>query len=289
MKWYFPSANGDIRVETHPENPKHTLLTIIQPTPHEQDLLARFVRLFRERKWLDREWLWDPLGEERQTVGLGIGLEVVGPLLVDNFKAGQATLTAVIFKDGRVETVTGSGSEAKALVKEAQESPKPEAKAAATVKRPTPCCPFCETGPLDAATEVLYDFLTPDERDQWEREQMIEVEGGLSGHRYLVMHRHSALAALHGKFIFDLDDGAVLHCHDSHVPPPEEVLAGKLLLEHREDWIRNEATVLAPGRHGPRLRFKNPFGNLFDGVESAFATKAYGELMLKFAAAGGSL
>ena len=42
----------------------------------------------------------------------------------------------------------------------------------------------------------------------------------------------------------------MLHFHDNSVPPEEEVLAAKLILEHREPWLRNEATCLLQTKDG---------------------------------------
>jgi hypothetical protein len=43
------------------------------------------------------------------------------------------------------------------------------------------------------------------------------------------------------------------------------VLGAKLILEHRETWLRNEATLL----EGSNMKFKNPFGDISDGTETA--------------------
>ena len=55
---------------------------------------------------------------------------------------------------------------------------------------------------------------------------------------------------LNKKICYDIDDRCVLHFHDWTVPPEEEVLATKLILEHREAWLRNEATVLQQDSKG---------------------------------------
>lgn len=144
--------------------------------------------------------------------------------------------------------------------------------AAVSVKRPTPCCPQCESGSIGPATEVLLSFLTKQQHDDWSKKRVIQVEGGTTGHRYLVTHRNSRLAAKWGKICFDSDDRDVLHFHDWSVPPEEEVLATKLILENREHWLRNEATAL--GNHTNVL--KNPFGGFNDGIESSSFTIGLG-------------
>jgi hypothetical protein len=54
------------------------------------------------------------------------------------------------------------------------------------------------------------------------------------------------------------------------------VLAAKLILEHRETWLRNEATLL----EGSNLKFKNPFGDISDGTESAAFRRAIGSWLM---------
>ncbi len=174
------------------------------------------------------------------------------------------------FSDGQLSVIEGANEESvekieKAVEKAtATEDPEKPAKAA-SVRRPTPCCPDCEVGAIAPASEVLLAFLNEGEHETWKRERAIVVTGGLTGHRYIVAHRQSALAAHNTRMCFDLDDGEILHFHDNSVPPEEEVLAAKLILEHREPWLRNEATLL----WGNNMKFKNPFGDFDDGVESA--------------------
>ena len=117
------------------------------------------------------------------------------------------------------------------------------------------------------------------------------VEGGLSGHRYLLAHRHSATAQKIGKIAYDLDDEAAMHFHDWTVPPEEEILAAKLCLEHREHWVRNEATTFqdwmrdegfyqrtgAGALPATRMKFKNPFGDGGDGMADSTATSYFGQ------------
>lgn len=79
----------------------------------------------------------------------------------------------------------------------------------------------------------------------------------------------------------DLDDGQILHFHDNSVPPEEEVLAAKLILEHREPWLRNEATCLLQTKDGRWhdlgfMRYKNPFGDITDGRADAAITATFG-------------
>lgn len=198
-------------------------------------------------------------------------------ILIKLTRPEKQTLTAVSFSDGKLSVVEGADEAAIEKISDAVEAaaatedPQRPAKAA-SVWRPTPCCPDCEVGSVAPASEVLLSFLDEQEHETWARERAIVVTGGLTGHRYLLAHRRSAVAAHITKMCFDLDDGQILHFHDNSVPPEEEVLAAKLILEHREPWLRNEATLLL----GDNMKFKNPFGDIFDGTESAFLVSEIG-------------
>ncbi len=107
------------------------------------------------------------------------------------------------------------------------------------------------------------------------------VTGGLSGHRYLLAHRHTPTAARLGKICYDLEERFVLHFHATDLPPEEEILAAKLILEHREPWLRNEATVVQQTKDGRWhdlgfMRYKNPFGDITDGRDDAALTAGIG-------------
>jgi hypothetical protein len=204
--------------------------------------------------------------------------------MVAALKSGEQALSAVLMKDGRVETVSGANADVAALAKKAEE----EGKAAATVKRPTPSCPQCIPGSIGPAREVLLEFLDEEQHDSWAKDRFFIVYGGLTGNAYVLAHRHSPLARTLGRICADLDDQVVVHFHQTEVPPEEEVLAAKLILEHREPWLRNEATMLSrfyftffkpPSRRQPK--FKNPFGGYHDGIADAQLTENIG----RFAAA----
>jgi hypothetical protein len=106
------------------------------------------------------------------------------------------------------------------------------------------------------------------------------AKGGITGHRYLLAHRHTPTAIKIGKICYDLDSENPLHFHDWTVPPEEEVLAAKLILEHREPWLRNEATFFGGYFSAGFKRFKNPFGDGGDGVPDSSFTSQFGRRIL---------
>lgn len=358
MHWYFPSWNGDVRIESDAEDPRRTVLTVIEPTAHELELLDRANSVFKAKKWIHgSSKLWKLSGDQqRQQTILDASLLEVGLILVGRLKPGLATLTAVTTEEDTVEAMGSSESgfmawigkqlhgdvgatpakvnfrdeegyaklqlakkeEAKRLADEAereerekkeaeerealakQEAEKKETgdakrkkreeekarkkkedekkkkdKAATTVKRPTTCCPESIPGVVEPAQEVLLQFCDAEQREQWLRERRLVARGGITGHRYLIAHRHTDTAIKMGKCSWDLDTDTVMHFHDWTVPPEEEVLAAKLILEHREPWLRNEATYFDCGPHSQV--FKNPFGDGGDGTHDAGFTRAMGQ------------
>jgi hypothetical protein len=281
VKWFIPSWNGDLRLEPDPSDPKLTILSIVKPTVAEIATVNEMGKSFEAMGWLEAPWETVVKGwfRKTQTFKLKAPLEKVGPMASAIMRPGKQVLTAIRFKDGHVETVNGQEPEAlKELAEKAVTAP-PEkaAEAAATVKRPTPSCPQCIPGSIGPATETLLAFLNEEEHESWALDRCIMVQGGLSGNRYLLSHRHTPFAQQAGRMCFDLDDRFVVHFHDWRVPPEEEVLAAKLILEHREPWLRNEATCLnAPCA---KLVFKNPFGGLGDGVPDANFSARFGALV----------
>lgn len=286
MKWYVPSWNGDMRLEPHPGDKSKTILRIEMPTPDEERVLNEIAGKAMRRKWLDK---WEPFVSSEHPYRdankwefvIDAPLEEVGPMAAKIMRPGPAVLTAVRLVNGQVITSSESEADLAALAKDlaekAEKDAQKAAKAAATVKRPTPCCPRCVHGSVGPAREVLLAFLDEHEHETWAHDRTLVVEGGLSGHRYLLAHRHTPTARRIGRVCFDLDDEAVVHFHDWTVPPEEEILAAKIILEHRESWLRNEATMFLGGR----TLFKNPFGSADDGVADSDFTHNLGSVVAK--------
>jgi hypothetical protein len=269
MKVYLPSWNGDMRLTA--KDDYESVLTLTEPTPQERTIAGDFLRHAHKEKW----WSGTPPAKGKPYTGseLEIVIETTiakaSKALITFSRPKDRTLTAVKFSSGKLEVIEGATATALAAIEEtvskakAEETKEKEAKAA-SVKRPTPCCPQCQPGAIGPASEVLLSFLTPEQHEQWSRERAILVEGQLSGHRYLIAHRNSKIAQKVGRICFDVDDSKVVHFHDWSVPPEEEVLAAKLIMENAEPWLRNEATVF-----GSVDRYKNPFGDGGDGTESS--------------------
>jgi hypothetical protein len=290
--WFIPSWNGDWRLQPDPEAPElRTILTVSRPTATERKQLAQLQEAFVQRDWLaeqdkvfaDRKSLWT------KRITIKAPLSDIGPIVIPIVKPGRNVLTAVRSKDGKVEVVEGQDMKPRSAPYRSSEPPppepadkvkelaaKPDAVAAATVRRPTPCCPDCYESAIKPATDVLLSFLDEEQHSTWAKDRYVVARGQYTRHRYLIAHRNSPIAARNTRLTFDLDDGQVMHFHDWTVPPEEEVLASMLILQHREAWLRNEATCLGAFRH----IFKNPFGDGGDGVRDSFFTARVGQSVL---------
>lgn len=279
MKWFIPNWTGDYRLLSKNGS---CVLEVERPTPHEKVIVQKFLKSARKKGWISFDhYDFDNPPESssyretgKHTIKIDGPVDKAGQLLVRLTKPIERTITAVKFSDGKLEVINQAKSKEieaaiqKAEAEEAVDNKRSKAAratrgaaAAASVARPTTCCPNCVPGSIERASEALLAFLTDEQHERWAAERSVVVEGNLTGHRYLLSHRHSPRAIQQTKICYDLDDRAILHFHQNEVPPEEEILAAKLVLEHREHWLRNEATC---GRHVDV--FKNPFGNWADGM-----------------------
>jgi hypothetical protein len=282
MKIYLPSWNGDMRLTSTDD--QESLLALTAPTPQERMIVGDFLRHAAKEQW------WDgvppvkgkPYEGDKLEIKLQATLAKASKALITFSRPKDRTLTAVKFSGGKLEIIEGATATALAAVEDTidkakkSETKEDEAKAA-SVKRPTPSCPNCMPGAIGPASEVLLSFLTPKQHEDWARERAIMVEGHLSGHRYIIAHRHSELGQKIGRICYDTDDSGVMHFHDWSVPPEEEVLSAKLIMEHAEPWLRNEATCLGGGFKDV---YKNPFGGGGDGVESSTFASNIGHALM---------
>lgn len=305
--WFFPSFHGDLRLVPNEADASKTDMVIVKPTADEQRIVNEIGKACVAHGWLDT---WEDLvpgvgffarTEWRFTINAPI--VALGPIVQALMRPGPAVLTAIKISDGRMETASGGPAELQAALGAAYREPPPpepgrtltvpdpkpvepvaekpadvvKPVAAATVRRPTPSCPQCVPGSIAPASEVLLTFLDDEQHERWARERTVLVDGGLSGHRYLLAHRHTERAQRQGRICYDLDDKAVVHFHDNAVPPEEEVLAALLILRHREPWLRNEATMFAA--HRAEHVYKNPFGDITDGTLDASIMHSIGDAM----------
>lgn len=278
--WAIPSWTGDFRLlpiaqsvtyRNTADESKACVLELVDVTPGERELLDRFLKIASERSWTAMTKVGDV---QRQEILLQTPVGEAGKLLVSMNKPIDRTITAVRSENGQLKVYD---TQELLVADKAEVVPAAEAKdkkdKAVSATRPTPSCPQCVPGPISRASEVLFTFLSDEERASWDRERFVIVEGGLTGHHYAIAHRHSRLAVKFGRICYDIEDDVVVHFHDNSVPPEEEVLSAALIMKHRENWLRNEATFF--GISSAEV-FKNPFGNGNDGVPDARRTQSIG-------------
>lgn len=279
--WYIPSRTGDFRLETHPDNVQRCLLTVEDPTPDELTRLRKALSEYRSKGWIDELLGINATGRSELVVEAPIAK--AGPVLAGDSMPGRGVLTVVRSAKGTVLCVADETQQQ--VVEQAVADPEPEApppkpeeraEVAASVRRPTCCCPdpLPAEGPLKRSSRVLREFCTPRQWKQWVQKGYITFFGGMTGARYRICHRNHPLAAEQGKICRDLDYGVTLHFWDWSIPPAEEVAAAMLILQFREPWLRNEATYFGPG---PKLF--NPLGNGADGTWDASFFRSIGGLI----------
>jgi len=265
FQWYLPTIHGDIRLSR--EAPKRTRLHAFQLTASE----ALAMTGLRERA-LSTRWGRTPWCDEaaflpvtnatyRTTDGISLllaaSIEDVHETLAKALKPKRSLITALLFRDGRIEeafeTRVSDDGRSKTLsipdiepVDEAWDDVHPAriAAAAATVAAPTIGCPMPEFAEAEArASEVLERFLTPEQVEDYRKHGCFVSRGHDTGKRYMVIHRErpAMMKRYGGRQLFDLEANHSLCVHDWEIPPPEEMLALHLCLQlpGRERYIRS--------------------------------------------------
>ena len=258
-KWYHPNWAGDFRLEANGED--HCLLKVSDPTLDEISKLGAFLEKCRKKDWIGAAIGLPEKFDGEHIVEIKAPVNKAGRILVGRGKGVKRKdlLTVVKSVDGQLSYAVSDEEELRQVV-EAEKADK-----AVSNKRATLSCPHPISGPDIRASEVLREFCTQRQWDDWNTYGFLIAYGKLTGHPYRICHRHSLLARRQGKITKDLKDGAIIHAYDWSLPPAEEVLSLKLQLEHVEHWIRNPS-----GYFGPGVRFVNPFmgpnDQILDGV-----------------------
>jgi len=274
MRYCIPSWTGDFRLDSDPDSPDRCILSTENPTADEMRQLGAFLKTAREKGWCKETDGVAELGASRLV--LAAPTKEAAPVLAGACAPRAGQLTAVRSAGG-IMTIDVDAATAIAKAPEEPET-------AVTVKKPTLCCPVPVEGPDVRSSAVLKAFCTPRQWRDWMEHGWLVAYGQITGHAYRIVHRHNPVARAQGKITWDLDDDAVIHCYDWTVPPAEEVLGIKLVLEHREPWIRNGSGALSFSlgpdgdlrSHDMDERFGNPLGSEgLDGTDSAgFLTSA---------------
>ena len=229
IPWYIPSLYGDIRLTAQGGS---TEIEWENLSPSEREALVTISRKFDVG-----------IDGDVGKVTITRPIAKVENVLAKAMKRGRKLLSAVVFKNGKIEELHRTeGGKAQSEVdekgdpyREAADKPGALAKAAVTVAAPMIGCPVPEFERADVrATRVLREFLSGQQLADFERTQSFLVTGGSTGRQYVLTSRQASperLAKVGGRSVFDATAGYPICVHDWVVPAAEELLELKLFLE----------------------------------------------------------
>jgi len=212
MKLYIPSYWGDINLESLAQG---TVLKAERITIEEQGWLIKLLRKFKVP-------LPDSF-EHNLEISVPAPWAKVSSALTKIAK-GENSIMAMTLK-----TKSGEIEE----VKDAEEAEEKGAEAVVATEVPRRGCPMPVYDARKAkeirARRVLNEFLNPSQQSSFKEKGCVIVHGADSGHRYLVSHRDSAMAAKSG-IVRDLTEHKSICAEKTQLPPSEELLALRLVL-----------------------------------------------------------
>jgi len=212
MLWMIPSFFGDIRVVS--TSPTTCKVLVEQATEQEQQALKTL-----HKEALKKKWLEPTTTDFGAVTELHAPIEKVSKLIAKALKPGKRLVSAVKFANGKMEEVTEatfkltatSNAKPPTTRSEAGETtsrstPTPEPAVATTVAAPVRGCPAPDFSPARLrAREVLSAFLTPEQREDFERYDRFVAVGRTTGHRYMITSRHAKDSlASYQRTLFDL-------------------------------------------------------------------------------------
>lgn len=254
MRWFFPSWNGDHRLVV--QSAMTCTLEVDKPTAGEAKALNKFLKKAKSKDWIDEPRVIETSDKLLKPILLQAPVDIAGELLTSTLRVKKGRITAVRYENDEVIVET---------TKNITLDKGKKAKAAVTTKRGTMSCP-APVPVNERASEALMAFLDDEQLAQWATERRIVAYGGFTGVAYVIGHRGGDFAERNGYICRSIDDDAAVHYYDWSVPPEEEVLGLKIILEHREDWVRNPSGCFV--RDG--VRFHNPLGDdTMDGMKDA--------------------
>jgi len=236
LRHYVPSFFGDVSLTA--TGPKSCVLVAERLTIVERGALEALTKTAIKRGWCQEGTDLARLSKTDLAAPLGR----VSSLLASALKPGRTLVTAVRFRDGRMEEMQEApyaDDRASPPPDEQATSPQqaepdmlpvvpPETAEAVTVAKPFRGCPAPDFAAYDVkATRVLNTFLNADQREDFARFNRFVTMGADTGHRYMITSRHNrdALAQFHRQ-MYDLDDRQEFCVHDDTTVPAAEELLG---------------------------------------------------------------
>lgn len=214
MKMYFTSMYGDISIEVSAENKDSTLLRTTELGEVEKNIVKEILKeydIFPE-KGLDNQIFTI---EKRK-------IEDVHKVMKKLLKKDRPTLTAIKYKDGKIECI------------EELQPKHTESETGVTVDRPRRGCPMPEVLKTEIrASKVLKEFLSKIQLSDYNKHLQFVSIGGYSEKPYLVTSRWCENVTKYGQ-LYDIADHRVICANCWEIPPSEELLSLKLMIEHKE-------------------------------------------------------
>jgi hypothetical protein len=213
MKIYFTTMYGDISIEVSAENKENVFLKTTELSTNEKAIVKDILKeydIFPENGLDNQEFVL----EKRK-------IEDVHKLMKKLLKKDRPTMTAIKYKDGKIE-----------CVEEIKNNE--EAETGVTVEKPHKGCPMPSVieGEVRASI-VLKEFLSEKQMIDFERYRQFVSIGGYSNKPYLLTSRWCDKVVKVGQ-LYDVVEKRVICANCMELLPSEEMLSLKLMLEFKE-------------------------------------------------------
>lgn len=218
MKMYYTSNYGDVNIEQLENN---VVIETTALTTTEESLLKEILKKYKGK--IPEFTESDTSIENRKFTIENVKFADVHKTFTKILKKNKPTITALKFKDGRIE-----------VTEELKDKDAEEATTGATVNKPRRHCPIPSFQTTEfRASNVLKEFLTEQQLQDFEQHRQFIVKGNYTGRKYLITSRWSQKIKTYGQ-IYDLSTNELICANCNELPPSEEMLSLKLILEYRE-------------------------------------------------------
>lgn len=261
LTWYLPSLYGDIRLESLSK--EQTKVTIFGLSPQEKVAMTELLKKAEHQPVVGKSW--HPLASrhldldslKEQSLTLEASISKVQKLLTKKLKPGREQLSVVRFGGGKIQEMTErvlenlespqpSASDTSKSTKKETSPPEPKA-VATTVAAPVLGCPAPDFVQAEIrAAEVMRAFLTPEQLEDFCKEQAFVATGVDTGHRYVITSRHARTKlAQTTRSLYDINEAMPYCVHDWEVPAAEEMLGllAHLSVPGKELYLRGMSDV----------------------------------------------
>lgn len=214
MEMFYVSTYGDISIEQEENlNEINVVLKTTLLSPAELILVKQILKKYdvEDRDITELE--------NRSFVLKGGNMEDVHKFMKKTLKGNKPTLTAIKYKDGRIEL---------------SEEIKKDAEKGVTVEKPHKGCPMPVViqGEQRAST-VLKEFLSEKQNSDFKKYRQFISIGGYTGKPYLLTSRWNPKVDKMGQ-LYDIVEKRIVCANCLEILPSEEMLSLKLMIEFKE-------------------------------------------------------